>query len=73
MCPPSFAAQQECGEVEEVFDGLLDILFASVFDSIIDLAEYRVQNTSEMRVQFQWDDVRHFWVEERRVTLCNDC
>jgi hypothetical protein len=50
MCTPSFAAQQECGEVEEVFDGLLDILFASVFDSIIDLAEYRVQNTSEMRV-----------------------
>jgi hypothetical protein len=50
MCTPSFAAQQEGGEVEEVYDGLLGILVASVCDSFIDLVEYRVQNASEMRV-----------------------
>ena len=38
--PPSFAAQQEGGEVEEVYDGLLGILVASVCDNFIDLVEY---------------------------------
>ena len=73
MCTPSFATQQEGGEVEEVYDGLLGVLVTAVCDSFIDAVENRVQYASEMRVKFKWDDVRHFWVEESRATLCNDC
>ena len=46
MCAPSFAAQQEGGEVEEVYDGLLSILVTAVCDSIVDTVKYRVEYAS---------------------------